>query len=272
MRRLLVAGNWKMHGSVEMTVELITGVSQAVSAAGPVLPYDILVCPPAPFLAKAVDVVNNKDAQIYVGAQNVSAFTHGAYTGEIALPMLAELACKFVLLGHSERREHYAESDDVVAEKFAACSQSEAEIVPVLCVGETLAEREAGNTELVVARQINAVLEKTGIEAFTKTYGNTEQRAVIAYEPVWAIGTGKTASPEQAQEVHRFIRELLGKHSESVATKIQLLYGGSVKPANAQELFEQTDIDGGLIGGASLDVESFAGICEVAQKLALKLQ
>lgn len=262
MRRLLVAGNWKMHGSLQMTAELIEGVAKAVSSGDSPLPYDILVCPSAPYLANAQQLVSAQSIAISVGAQNVSQFEQGAYTGEVSLPMLQELGCQFVLLGHSERRQYFGETDEVVAEKFAA--SIETQVTPVLCIGETLAEREAGSTETVVARQINAVLDKVGIAAFN----SKEQRAVIAYEPVWAIGTGKTASPEQAQQVHAFIRALLAEHDESIANSVQLLYGGSVKPANAQELFAQQDIDGGLIGGASLDVESFAGICQAAQKLA----
>lgn len=263
MRRFLVAGNWKMHGSVDMTTKLIAGVSNVVSefSNNGTLTYDIMVCPPFPFLSKAAEVAGSQEVNIAIGAQNVSPHNSGAYTGEVALPMLAELGCQYVLLGHSERREYYDETDEVVAEKFAACIASEPLMVPVLCVGESLTEREAGETEAVVARQINAVLDKVGIDGFTNS--------VIAYEPVWAIGTGKTASPEQAQQVHEFIRSLLERHDAEIANKIQLLYGGSVKPANAEELFAQQDIDGGLIGGASLDVESFAGICKAAQKLAL---
>ena len=251
-----------MHGSKEMTAELISGVSSEVSSAAinGALPYDILVCPPAVYLSQAVELADSQPAKINVGAQNVSQHAKGAYTGEISLSMLDELACTYVLLGHSERREYYGETDQIVAEKFAACVDGDTTLVPVLCIGETLAEREAGQTESVVARQINVVIDKVGIQAF--------DNAVIAYEPVWAIGTGKTASPEQAQQVHEFIRSLLKQRSEEVADKIQLLYGGSVKPANAEELFAQKDIDGGLIGGASLDVQSFAGICKAAEKLA----
>lgn len=267
-RRLLVAGNWKMNGGMKMTTELISGVSAHVAQNDKPLAYDILVCPPAPYLAEAVAVADQATATVAIGAQTVSQYSSGAYTGEVSLPMLAELGCTYVLLGHSERREYYGETDALVAEKFAACVSSQAgnqagHILPVLCVGETLAEREAGDTEKVVARQINAVIDRVGIQAFKLAAGH----AVIAYEPVWAIGTGKTASPEQAQEVHKFIRELLAESDASVAQNTLLLYGGSVKPANAEELFAQQDIDGGLIGGASLDVESFAGICEAAQKL-----
>lgn len=263
MRRLMVAGNWKMHGSVEMTSELIAGVSREVLEMATLseqraLPYDIVVCPPAPYIAQAVA---NADCQpIAVGAQNVSPYEQGAYTGEISLSMLAELGCKYVLLGHSERRELFAETDAQIAEKFSACISDTSSIIPVLCIGETLAQRQAGETETVVGRQLDAVLDKAGIAGFA--------HAVIAYEPVWAIGTGETASPEQAQEVHAAIRNKLAALDADVAVNIQILYGGSVKPENAFELFSQADIDGGLIGGASLSVESFAGICEAAEKLA----
>lgn len=262
MRRLLVAGNWKMHGSKDMTVELISGVRAAVleASGGSDLPYDILVCPPNAYLALAIDTADKQSLTLNVGAQNVSQHPEGAYTGEASLDMLQDLGCNYVLIGHSERREYFGESDQVVAEKFAACAASESMVVPILCIGESLAERESGETQAVVARQIDAVVNHAGINAFAK--------AVIAYEPVWAIGTGKTASADQAQEVHEFIRSLLAKYDSNIAQSIQLLYGGSVKPENAEELFAQQDIDGGLIGGASLNVESFAGICKAAQKLA----
>ncbi len=269
MRRLLVAGNWKMHGSHEMTVELISGVAERAAhiSAGSALAYDILVCPPAPYLSLAAATAESSDvnSQIMIGAQNVSPFEKGAYTGEISLPMLAELGCSYVLLGHSERRELFAESDQQIADKLAACiadNDAANKITPVLCVGELLADRKAGKTEQIVSMQIDTVLDKVGIDGF--------KNAVVAYEPVWAIGTGETASPQQAQDVHAFIRSKLAKLDQKIADDLQILYGGSVKPANAEELFAQSDIDGGLIGGASLSVENFAGICEVAQALSNK--
>ena len=262
MRRFLVAGNWKMHGSQDMTAELISGVSRealdmATLSEQRELAYDILVCPPAPYLSQAAAL--SESLPIEVGAQNVSPHEQGAYTGEISLAMLTDLGCGYTLLGHSERRELFGETDAEIADKFEACLTN-GSITPVLCIGESLAERQAGDTEKVVARQLDAVLAKVGIEGFAGS--------VIAYEPVWAIGTGETASPEQAQEVHAFIRGKLAAMDEQIAAEIQILYGGSVKPGNALELFAQADIDGGLIGGASLSVESFAGICEAAQKLA----
>ena len=272
MRRLLVAGNWKMHGSLKMTTELIEGVAAKIIAQSPdkQLSYDVMVCPSSPYLAHATSVATESGNVIKIGAQTVSEFEKGAYTGEVSLSMLSELGCDYVLLGHSERREYYGESDIIVSSKFAACLEGDAPIVPVLCVGETLEERESGQTETVVAKQINTVINAIGIEGFGKKFKSSTAQAIIAYEPVWAIGTGETASPEQAQEVHAFIRSLLAEHDEEIAAGVRLLYGGSVKPSNALELFAQEDIDGGLVGGASLDVESFAGICSAAQELAIK--
>jgi triosephosphate isomerase len=265
MRRLLVAGNWKMHGSRDMTADLIAGIAQkTLDAAGQgeqnKLGYDIVVCPPALYLSQAV--MNSESQPVAIGAQNCSNFESGAYTGELALPMLTEVGCEYVLLGHSERRQLFAETDQTVAQKFAACLNYSTEITPVLCIGETLSDRQANNTELVVSNQLNAVLDMVGIAGFEK--------AVIAYEPVWAIGTGETASPEQAQEVHAFIRGMLEVLDADIAQSVRIVYGGSVKPDNAFELFTQVDIDGGLIGGASLEVNSFSGICEAAQKIIEK--
>lgn len=262
MRRFLVAGNWKMHGSVNMTAELISGIVNSVYTQAPngQLAYDVLVCPPAPYLSHAVIATADKSSQVFVGAQDVSPFEKGAYTGEVSLSMLDDLGCQYVLLGHSERRHVFGETNESVAEKFAACAASEKNIIPVLCVGETLPDREAGNTESVVGAQIDAALDIVGIAGFAN--------AVVAYEPVWAIGTGVTATPEQAQEMHAFIRAKLAKLNDATAQAIQIVYGGSVKPENAQELFAEPDIDGGLIGGAALNVESFVGICEAARKLA----
>ena len=251
-----------MHGSREMTTELISGISRSVLEMASLseqreLAYDILVCPPAVYLQHAVTLAESQP--VAVGAQNVNAHASGAYTGEIALSMLAELGCSYVLLGHSERRELFHETDAQVAEKFAACVNEPQPITPVLCVGETLSERQQGATERVVGQQLDAVLDKVGIQQM--------QNAVIAYEPVWAIGTGETASPEQAQEVHAFIRARLAQHDADIAASMRILYGGSVKAENAESLFSQPDIDGGLIGGAALQVESFVGICRAAQKL-----
>lgn len=258
MRRILVAGNWKMNGSQQMTAELISGISQylnGISNNG--LSFDVLVCPPNAYLSAAQSAVS--DSVVMLGAQNVNANESGAFTGEVSLPMLAEFNCQYVLLGHSERRELFGESDQQIAEKFSACIASESGVLPVLCIGETLEQRQSGATEAVIASQLDAVLAVTGIAGFTN--------AVVAYEPVWAIGTGETASPEQAQAVHKFIRDKLSAKDSDIAEKLQILYGGSMKPSNAAELLAQADIDGGLIGGAALKVESFTGICEAAHKL-----
>ena len=247
-----------MHGGLAMTAELISAVSDGLSQlANPQLGFDVLVCPPSPYLAAAQQAIG--DSAIQLGAQNVSAAAQGAFTGEISLPMLNEFACNYVLLGHSERRQLFGETDQQIAEKFAACVASNTGIIPVFCIGETLQQRQSGATEQVIANQLEAVLETSGISGLGK--------AVIAYEPVWAIGTGETATPQQAQEVHQFIRNKLAKLDQTIADKVQILYGGSMKPDNAQELMAQTDIDGGLIGGAALDAASFTAICAAANKL-----
>ena len=259
-----------MNGSHDMTVEIVSGVlEQAANMSGaPTLAYDLLVCPPSPYLSLAVSTAEASivGSAIRIGAQNVSPYENGAYTGEVSLPMLAEIGCSYVLLGHSERRVLFGENDQRVARKFAACvaaldaDDDRNKVIPILCVGELLSDRDAGKTEKVVSGQIDAVLEKVGIAGF--------KNAVIAYEPVWAIGTGKTATPQQAQDVHGFIRAKLAKLNETIANDLQIVYGGSVNPANAEELFAQEDIDGGLVGGAALSVENFSGICKAAETLS----
>ncbi|MFA7281866.1 MAG: triose-phosphate isomerase [Sterolibacterium sp.] len=248
MRTKLVAGNWKMHGNFAANLTLLTRVKEA--AAG--FASACAVCVPFPYLAQAQSVLAG--SRVAWGAQNVSEHAQGAYTGEVSVAMLVEFACRYVLVGHSERRALYGESDAVVAAKFAAALK--AGLTPILCVGETLAEREAGITGAVVTRQLDAVIARSGVAAL--------QRAVLAYEPVWAIGTGKTASPQQAQEVHALIRARVAGCDANVAQNVQILYGGSVKASNAQELFAMPDIDGGLIGGASLVAEDFLAICRAA--------
>jgi triosephosphate isomerase (TIM) len=249
MRQKLVAGNWKMHGSRELTQSLV-GMLAAEFATDP--PCEIAVCPPFTWLAEAARLV--ADTRIALGAQDVSAHDEGAYTGEVSGAMLAEIGCRYVIVGHSERRSLHAESDELVAAKFQAAQRHG--LVPILCVGESLEEREAEATEAVVGRQLGAVVAAAGIEAFTG--------AVIAYEPIWAIGTGRTATPEQAQAVHAFIRGLLRAENVSIADFVKVLYGGSVKAANAAELFAMPDVDGGLVGGASLEAAGFASICRAA--------
>ncbi|MBV2092368.1 MAG: triose-phosphate isomerase [Candidatus Thiodiazotropha sp. (ex Ctena orbiculata)] len=249
MRRPLVAGNWKMNGSLESVRSLLDGIKEGVGA---VTNAEVAVCPTAIFIPEAQQRLDGTD--IAWGGQDLSTETSGAYTGEVAASMLNDFACKYVIVGHSERRTYHNESDELVAKKFATARA--AGLAPILCVGETLEERESGVTNEVVARQLNAVIELEGVAALAD--------GVIAYEPVWAIGTGKTATPEQAQEVHAFIRSLVAEKSAEVAEGVRILYGGSMKPGNAKELIGKADIDGGLIGGASLAAEDFLGICTAA--------
>lgn len=243
MRRPLVAGNWKMNGSRESIDRLLTGLSEIRSAA------EIAVFPPHVYISEVVSALCGSG--IEVGAQNVSEYQAGAYTGEVAADMLQDIGCRYVLVGHSERRNLFGENDRQVAEKFVASQRCG--LTPVLCVGETLDQRASGKALAVISAQLCAVLERVSLESVCK--------GVIAYEPVWAIGTGKTATAEQAQEIHREIRLQLGEPG----LKTRILYGGSVKAANAAELFSQQDIDGALIGGASLDSEEFREICTKAQ-------
>ena len=245
MRRILVAGNWKMHGSQAMVKSLLGALLEGSRDETSV---DMAVFPPFPYLAQVQSLLEG--SSIAWGGQTVNPAEKGAHTGEVATSMLLDFGCRFVLVGHSERRTIYGESDQDVAERFAAAL--EAGLFPVLCVGETLEERESGATEAVVARQIEAVLAKSGIEAFAN--------AVVAYEPVWAIGTGKTASPEQAQAVHAFIRDKFAALDAIIAGQLRILYGGSVNGSNAADLFAREDIDGGLVGGASLKAEDFLAI------------
>lgn len=250
MRRKLVVGNWKMFGRLARNQALLEGVLAGVRD---LRNTDCAVCVPYPYLAQAQVLLQG--SSVAWGAQNMSNHDEGAYTGEVAAGMLMEFGCKYVLLGHSERRGLFHESDEMVALKFDAAIK--AGLKPILCVGETLAEREAGITEEVVARQLDAILNGAGVKALEK--------AVVAYEPVWAIGTGKTASPEQAQAVHAFIRQRVTKLDGQVGLGLCILYGGSVKAANAAELFSMADIDGGLIGGASLVAEDFVAICRAGK-------
>lgn len=249
MRKFLVAGNWKMNGDLASNAALITGILGGMGGSDHV---DVLVCPPFPYLA----AVGGQAAgtNLLLGAQNVSEHAAGAFTGEVAPGMLRDLGCRYVIVGHSERRALYGETDEQVAAKFAAAQGSG--LIPILCVGETLDEREAGSTEAVIDRQLGAALSASGIGAFPK--------AVIAYEPVWAIGTGKVATPDQAQDVHRHIRGRLAAEDASVAEGVQILYGGSMKGENAPGLLAMPDIDGGLIGGASLKSADFLAIVNAA--------
>jgi triosephosphate isomerase len=244
-RTKFVAGNWKMHGSLAANLSLLNAVRAGASG----MKLDVAVCVPYPYLAQAQATLAGSN--VAWGAQDVAEHVQGAYTGEVSAAMLNDFGCRYVIIGHSERRSYYGDTDAVVAAKFAAALK--AGLTPILCVGETLAEREADVTADVVTRQLDAVIAVAGAAALAK--------AVVAYEPVWAIGTGKTATPAQAQEVHALIRARIKAADPAVAAGLRILYGGSVKPGNAKELFGQPDIDGGLIGGASLVADDFVGIC-----------
>ncbi|HEY5740195.1 MAG TPA: triose-phosphate isomerase [Gammaproteobacteria bacterium] len=245
MRTKLIAGNWKMNGSLQSVVDLVDGIK-----AGDAGQAELAVCPPAVFLMKVGGMLDGSN--IALGAQNVCDHESGAFTGEVSAAMLVECGCRYAIVGHSERRSLYGESDELVAARFAMAHRGG--LLPILCVGETLDEREQGITEQVVARQLDAVVDSSGIAAF--------ESAVVAYEPVWAIGTGRVATPEQAQAVHAFIRARLAAVDGAIAERLRILYGGSMKPSNAGELLSQPDIDGGLIGGASLQAEDFLGIAQ----------
>jgi triosephosphate isomerase len=249
MRRALVAGNWKMNGSKAFIRELLDGIKAGLDQANA---CDIAVCPPFVYLGQVADQLQG--SAVTWGAQNLSEQASGAFTGEISASMLTDFGCTYAIVGHSERRTLYGETDELVAKKFMAAQA--AGLVPILCIGETLDEREGGITERVVTRQVDAVIASAGIAAL----GN----AVIAYEPVWAIGTGKTATPEQAQDVHAFIRSRIASMDAGVAAKLRILYGGSMNAGNATTLMAQPDIDGGLIGGASLKASDFLTICRSA--------
>ena len=248
MRRKLVAGNWKMHGTRASATELARAIAAQVQRQ-----VDVAIFPPSVYLAELA--WQHAKSGIALGAQDVSAHDKGAYTGEVAAAMVKDVGATHTLVGHSERRQYHAESNETVAAKFA---QAQAVgLVPVLCVGETLEQRDAGQTESVIAAQLDAVLARSGIGAFAN--------AVIAYEPVWAIGTGRTATPDQAQAVHAFIRGKLAREDATISGSVLILYGGSVKPDNAAALFAQADIDGGLVGGASLAAADFLAICAAAR-------
>jgi triosephosphate isomerase len=251
--RFLVAGNWKMHGDRAGTLRLVEEIIAGLPAAPEI---DVVVCPPAVYLDAARQAAGA--GPVGVGAQDTSAEPSGAFTGDVSAAMLADIGCDCVLVGHSERRHGHGESNALVADKFAAALGQG--VTPVLCVGEQSNEREADETEAVIGAQIDAVVDACGIAAFAK--------AVVAYEPVWAIGTGRTATPEQAQAVHAFIRQRLASRDASVAAGVQILYGGSVKPDNAASLFAMNDVNGALVGGASLKAESFLAICDAARQAA----
>jgi triosephosphate isomerase len=249
MRRPFVAGNWKLNGNRAANVELLNAIRAGLAGRPR---CDVMVCPPFVYLGEICAALAGSG--LLVGAQSVSAESSGAFTGEVSAAMLGDVGCTHVIVGHSERRALYGESDALVARKFQAAQA--AGLQPILCVGETLKERQSGITEEVVTRQLSAVLDQVAIGHFA--------RSMIAYEPVWAIGTGQTASPEQAQEVHARIRAIVAARDVRIAGELRILYGGSVKGSNASALFAMPDIDGGLVGGASLDAADFVRICGAA--------
>ncbi len=251
MRSSLVVANWKMHGQKSEVTELLSAIKDGVKR-GLARAEKVVICPPSLFLGQVEHELAG--TEIAIGAQNAHPQTKGAFTGEVAFAMLKEFSCSFVIIGHSERRELFAETDKFVAEKFLAAQAQD--LIPILCVGETQEQRESGLTKSIVLKQLQAVITEAGIEAFSN--------AVIAYEPIWAIGTGLTATPEQAQEVHATLRSFLAEIDQNIADNITILYGGSVKANNANALFGQADIDGALVGGASLDAEEFLTICAAA--------
>lgn len=248
MRKKFVAGNWKMHGSLATNAGLLKDVRAGIAG----LAADVAVCVPYPYLDQARTALAGSN--VAWGAQDVSEHAQGAYTGEVSATMLGDFGCRYVIVGHSERRSYYGDTDALVAAKYEAALKGG--VTPILCVGETLDEREKNVTADVVTRQMDAVIERCGIASLAQ--------AVVAYEPVWAIGTGRTATPQQAQEVHALIRARVARDDAGVAAGLRILYGGSMKPNNASELMAQPDIDGGLIGGAALVAADFVAICAAA--------
>jgi triosephosphate isomerase len=253
MRIKFVAGNWKMNGTLAANQDLLRKLMPDLARIAGV---KCAVCVPFPYLGQVQQLLSGSG--VAWGAQDISQFDAGAYTGEVSGAMLVDFGCRYVIVGHSERRTLFGETSEIVSEKYAAALK--AGLTPILCVGETLQQRESGTTETVIAAQLDAVTSRCGVQSLA--------HAVIAYEPVWAIGTGKTATPEQAQAVHAYIRGRIGGEDASIAERVQVLYGGSVKASNSAQLFAMKDIDGGLIGGASLDAHEFAAICEAARPAA----
>lgn len=245
MRKNIIAGNWKMNGSNAANALLIEGIKSGMGQ----IKADVIVFPPSVYLAQITTLTS--DVNIAVGVQNINIHTSGAYTGEISGGMARDVGCEYTIVGHSERRILYGETNEIVAMKVRTAL--EADLTPVLCIGEELADREAGNTHNILQEQISVVVDMLGIEAF--------QSIIIAYEPVWAIGTGVVATTEQAQDAHKFVRDLLAKHSADIAVNVSILYGGSMNPSNCADLLACADIDGGLVGGASLNAEDFLTIC-----------
>ncbi len=250
MRKKIVAGNWKLHGSRVFARELLSAIIAQPAVSG----VEVVILPPMPYLSELTE--HYGDTGLIFGSQNHSVNEQGAFTGEVSAKMILDVGCTYALVGHSERRHYHQESNELVAGKFAVAKK--AGLTPIFCVGESLHQREAGQTEWAIQKQIDALMHVCGPQALAN--------AVLAYEPVWAIGTGKTATPAQAQEVHAYIRSELRAHDAKIADSLPILYGGSVKPANAAELFSQPDVDGGLIGGASLVAQEFLAIIAAAKQ------
>jgi len=246
MRKTIVAGNWKMNASKDSVESLVTDILSGASDVS----AEIIVCAPFPYLSQVEVLIEG--SSLMLGAQNLNLNASGAFTGEVSAEMIKDFGANHVIVGHSERRSLYGETSEIVAEKTKAAIDSG--LTPILCLGESLDQRESGKTESVVSEQLNKVIKMVGIEAFNNI--------IVAYEPVWAIGTGMTATPEQAQAVHKFIRDLLASSSQDIADKTTILYGGSMNAGNAVELISCADIDGGLIGGAALKAEDFLQICK----------
>ncbi|HIF47002.1 triose-phosphate isomerase [Candidatus Thioglobus sp.] len=246
MRQVIVAGNWKMNASKETVNTLVMGILSGMSE----VEAKVIVCAPSPYMSQVEALITH--SQLNLGAQDLNVNASGAFTGEVSADMIKDFGAQYVVVGHSERRSMYGETDQVVADKVRVALENN--LTPLFCIGETLEEREAGNMESVVTRQIQAVIDLSGIDSF--------KNIIIAYEPVWAIGTGVTATPQQAQDAHAFIRSMLAQNNADIAQSTPILYGGSMNPGNAVELISCEDIDGGLIGGASLKAEDFLQICK----------
>ncbi len=251
MRRPVVMGNWKLNGSKEMVVDLLTGLNAELEG---VTGVDVAVAPPALYIDLAERTLTDEGSAIILGAQNTDINNQGAFTGDMSPAMLKEFGASHIIIGHSERREYHNESDEFIAKKFGFLKENG--LTPVFCIGESEAQNEAGETEAVCNRQVNAVIDALGVEAL--------QDAIIAYEPIWAIGTGKAATAEDAQRIHASIRAHIATKSQAIADQVIIQYGGSVKPENAAAYFAQPDIDGALVGGAALDAKSFAAIAKAA--------
>ncbi|WP_261816164.1 triose-phosphate isomerase [Vibrio gallicus] len=251
MRRPVVMGNWKLNGSKEMVVDLLTGLNAELEG---VTGVDVAVAPPALYIDLAERTLTNEGSAIILGAQNTDINNQGAFTGDMSPAMLKDFGATHIIIGHSERREYHNESNEFIAKKFGFLKEND--LTPVFCIGETDAQNEAGETEAVIASQVNAVIDALGIEAL--------EGAIVAYEPIWAIGTGKAATADDAQRIHASIRALIAEKSQAIAEQLIIQYGGSVKPENAASYFAQPDIDGALVGGAALDAKSFAAIAKAA--------